>query len=91
MLFDEFEKMSRADLICRVHILQKICQDFHWMARRYCDGRSTYATSLFNGGTGQLLRMGIQLNQGGDGTVWASDGMGKRFDGVTDEDLALSP
>lgn len=56
--------------------------DFHWMARRYADGRMTYATSLFNNHTDALLELGIPLNMTADQTLYAQDGMGRRFDGL---------
>lgn len=56
--------------------IREILKDFHWMARRYVDGRSTYATSLFNEHVRALIKMGIELNTTGDNTVWARDGGG---------------
>lgn len=49
------------------------------MARRYADGRSTYATSSFNQVVRDVLRLGIKLN-GNDGTIWAKDGQGRLYD-----------
>jgi hypothetical protein len=68
--------------------LIEIATDFHWMARRYCDGRMTYSTSLFNEHTRALLAMGIELNATQDETVWASDGMGRLYDGLSDSEAA---
>ena len=65
-------------------ILRNICADLHWMARRYADGRSTYATSMVNEHVKTLLSMGVKLRPGADETIWASDGNGRRFDGLTD-------
>lgn len=64
--------------------LRSIVAEFHWMARRYADGSRTYATSMFNDRTRQLLRMGVKLGCGADGIIWARDGMGRRFDGLTE-------
>ena len=64
--------------------LREIVADFHWMARRYADGSRTYATSMFNDRTRQLLRMGVKLNPSADYIIWARDGMGRRFDGLTE-------
>lgn len=45
--------------------------DLHWQARRYCDGRATYAVWDFNRATRHLLALGVALNATGDGTIWA--------------------
>lgn len=63
--------------------------DLHWMARRYADNRQSYATSLFNGITRQLVVMGLNLNATGDGTIWARDMAGRAYDGLTDEEAAM--
>lgn len=68
--------------------LRRIAADFHWMARRYADGRSSYVTGLFNDHTRALLAMGVELNPTGDGTIWARDAMGRAYDGLTDEEAA---
>ncbi len=68
--------------------LREIAAGLHWMARRYADGRMSYAASSFNAWTRRLLAMGVELNPTGDGTVWARDGMGRAFDGLTDEEAA---
>lgn len=70
-----------------INALIKIVQDFHWMARRYADGRQTYAPSLFNKDVTSLLEMGIKLDANSDGTIWAKDGGGRDFDRLTDEQL----
>lgn len=61
------------------------------MARRYADGRATYATTSFNHATRTLLSMGIDLGETirTDGTIWARDGHGRAYDGLTDEEAAL--
>ena len=64
-------------------ILRKICADLHPMARRYANGRMTYATSMFNEHVRTLLSLGIKLNPTADGIIWATDGNGRRFDGLT--------
>lgn len=60
--------------------------DLQWMARRYCDGRMSYAPSLFNDITRWLLDNGVELNQAGDPSVFARDGMGADYDKLTDEE-----
>lgn len=64
--------------------LREIVVDFHWMARRYADGSRTYATSMFNERTRQILRIGVKLNPSCDQIIWARDGMGRGFDELTD-------
>jgi hypothetical protein len=66
--------------------LRQITKDLHWAARRYADGRRTYITRMFNENTRTLLKLGVKLNPTGDGTVWARDGMGRSFDGLSDEE-----
>lgn len=66
--------------------LRKIATDFHWMARRYADGRSSYIARLFNENTRAILRMEIELNPTADETIWARDAMGRGFDGLTTEE-----
>lgn len=64
--------------------MRAIVVDLHWMARRYADGRMSYAPALFNDHTRALLALGIVLNPTADGTVWARDGQGRDFDALTD-------
>lgn len=64
-------------------LIEIIC-GIHWMARRYVSGRSTYAVLSLNQHTSALIRLGIQLPEA-DGTVWALDGMGRLYDGLTNE------
>ncbi len=70
--------------------LLEIVIDFHWMARRYADGRMSYATSLFNDHTRALQSMDIPLNETSDGTLFAQDGMGRRFDLLEDSHARLA-
>lgn len=53
----------------------------HWMARRYADGRSSYSPGLFNGVTRKLIASGVELKE----PFFARDGMGRKYDGLTDE------
>ena len=64
--------------------LINIIQDFHWMARRYADGRSTYAPDTLNRRTRELLAMGIRLKM----PLYARDGMGRSYDGLTEKEAA---
>jgi hypothetical protein len=77
-------KLSKPDLLIQNAALKRYCADLHWMARRYVDGRSSYAPSMFNGITRGLLSMGVQLNATGDGIIWARDGMGRGFDKLSE-------
>lgn len=64
----------------------------HWMARRYADGRQTYAAMTFNKVTRPLLAAGVvrRPEDHPDGTVWARDGSGNRqCDGLTAVEAAL--
>lgn len=65
-------------------ILKQKLKFFQALARRYCDGRQTYIVSQFNQETKQLLEMGIDLDPI-DGIVWARDGGGRAYDGLSDE------
>lgn len=66
--------------------LRAIATDLHWMARRYADGRSSYATRIFNVYTRAMLRMKMELYPTGDGIIWARDEMGRSYDGLSDEE-----
>lgn len=57
---------------------------FHWMARRYADMRSSYAPNMFNGHVRALRRLGFGLKH----PLFARDGMGRTYDGLTDEEVA---
>jgi hypothetical protein len=64
--------------------LRRIAAELHWMARRYADGRRGYATSSFNNCVRDLLSMGVKLSPGTNRTIWATDAMGRAYDGLTD-------
>jgi len=65
-------------------ILKQKLKFFQALARRYCDGRQTYIVSQFNQETRELLELGIELDTV-DGIVWARDGGGRSYDGLSDE------
>jgi hypothetical protein len=69
--------------------LRRIAVDLYWQARRYCDGRMSYVTGLFNEHTRALLAMGVELNPTADDTVWARDQMGRAFDKLMGEEAAM--
>jgi len=71
------------------HQLKKIISDIWWMARRYADGRSTYATGMFNNAIRQAEALGVELNPKPEGTIFARDGMGPGYAGLTQEEYDL--
>lgn len=66
----------------------ELVRDLAWMARRYCDGRASYAPSTFNGHTRTLLSLGVPLNPTGDETIWARNSYGRGSDGFNDDEAA---
>lgn len=64
-------------------------QEIFWMARRYADGRMTYAASTYNDAVRKALSVGITLPLLGDGTVWARDGHGRQCDHLSDDEAAM--
>ena len=66
--------------------LREIVTELHFWARRYADGRATYVTPDFNNMTRELLATDFQLREDG-GTIWAKDQHGRKFDGLTDEEV----
>lgn len=74
----------------RIRILEDCAKTLHWMARRYADGRQSYATGLFNDTTRTLLSLGVELNPTGDHTFWARDLDGRGCDGLSEEEAAMA-
>src|SRR5690606_21006571 len=68
--------------------LRRIVVDRHWMARRYVEGRTRDGTRLFNDHTRALVALGVELSRTSDGTIWARDGMGRAYDGLSEEEAA---
>jgi hypothetical protein len=66
--------------------IKNAVRDLHWMARRYADGRCSYAPGMFNGRVRDLLAAGFELGQ----PLFARDGMGRAFDGLTEEEVAAA-
>lgn len=53
-----------------------ILKDLCWMARRYCDGRSSYAPSMFNNIVDGLIAAGVPIEPvNEDEGIYAKDGM----------------
>ena len=42
--------------------LRAVIQDIFWMARRYANGRKTYAPDTVNRALGELQRIGIEID-----------------------------
>ena len=55
--------------------LEEIIRDIIWMARRYADGRSTYAPDMFNRAADRAIQLGITWKHDKNGEVYATDGM----------------
>ena len=81
-------RRSVAELERENATLRHAFREIAWMARRYADGRMTYAASTYNDAVRAVLALGIELPVNADGTVWARDGMGRAFDRLTDEEAA---
>ena len=64
--------------------LRNIIRDFHWMARRYADGRSSYAPGMFNRHVQALINIDFEFAD--NAPRFARDGMGRDFDGLTEAD-----
>ncbi len=80
---------TRGEIEAENALLREAVLEFHWMAQRYADGRMTYVTSLFNEVVRKLLAANIPLQHLGVGSnLFARDGMGRAYDGLTDEEAA---
>ena len=80
-------KETKGELQDRIQALERIVTDIHWMAKRYADGRNTYAPSMFNRAMRIALRLGITLQPDPiDGHLFARDRMGDGYSEITDED-----
>ena len=67
--------------------LKKIAVELQWMARRYADERRTSAVLTFNECTRDMIAMGIQPKCSSlDEIIWARDGGGRAFDGLTEDE-----
>jgi len=71
----------------REQTLKYIIKNTLWMARRYADGRRSYATSMYNEAARMALSLGIiNENDNPDGTWWAEDSDGLEFSGLNEEE-----
>lgn len=77
-----YEKLERENAR-----LKYILKETLWMARRYADGRMSYAVSQFNEAIHELDALGLaNLHEGDsaeDGKRFADDGMFGRYDPET--------
>ena len=73
-----------AKLKGEIATLRNIIRDFHWMARRYADGRSSYAPGMFNRHVQALINLDFEFAD--NAPRFARDGMGRDFDGLTEAD-----
>ena len=84
------EKLAKILNPFQIEKLLEIVIDFHWMARRYCDGRMSVAAPIFNDHTRVLQSMEVELNPTGDGVLFAQDGMGRQYDRLDDSQAHLA-
>lgn len=68
--------------------LREVIEKIWWMARRYADGRQTYATGLFNDSIREAQALGCELKPD-LGTFWARDRDGRSCDGLSEADAAM--
>ena len=83
---DEFE-LER--VLAYVSTLEQYIQECDWLARRYAEGRRTYATGQYNDAKRAVLATGLELELDPlTSTPWARDGSGARFCGLSAEEYA---
>lgn len=80
------KKPTKKELRLENDTLRRLCVDLQWMAKRYAEGRRSYAVSMVNQATRTLLALGIELNPCGEQTVWARDGGGFAYSGLSQEE-----
>jgi len=68
------------------NLLTEAAHEFHRMARRYCDGRMSYAPSSFNALVRKLRKADVKLSD----PLFARDGMGRDYDHLTDDEAAAA-
>lgn len=69
----------------RLRALERIVADTLWMARRYADGRQSYATGMYNDAARLALSIDV-LGTPPDGTWWAEDAGGREFSRLSEEE-----
>jgi hypothetical protein len=67
----------KAELVAEKERLRQVVKDTIWMARRYADGRSTYAPGVVNQAIDYALSIGIQVTPDAtlEDRLYARDGM----------------
>lgn len=70
--------------------LRQVIIDIWWMARRYADGRASYATSMYNSAMKRAIENGVFDGVPYIEGPWALDRMGRAYDGLTDEEAAAN-
>lgn len=84
---------GKSDHFCQLRdelaALRQSAVKLAFYARRYCDGRSTFAPSDYNEIARALIALGLKLSPdpAAGNTIWASDGGGRAFDGLTPDCL----
>lgn len=66
-------------------LLRKMAEDLQIYAKRYADGRRTFACHTVNEHTRVMLQLGIPVNPGAEQIIWALDGGGRPYDRLTEE------
>lgn len=74
----EGKRVPVEDVQTIARALTGVAEDLQWPARRYADGRSSYAVGMVNEATRVLIALGLRINPDQTvtpPTVWAEDGM----------------
>lgn len=58
-----------------IEMLRSVIQDMWWMARRYVNGRKSYAVSMYNNAIKRAQDAGMIFSPDNDGLIEAKDGM----------------
>ena len=65
---------SKNEILSELAAYKQSFEDVHWMARRYADGRSSYAPGMYNDALERVMKFGFKPNECDDGYIWARDG-----------------
>jgi hypothetical protein len=71
---------SLEELLTQINALEGFVKNTWWMARRYVDGRSTYAPGVYNEAVKKLQDAGLGSLFGDCDEIYASDGMFGEWD-----------
>jgi hypothetical protein len=58
----------------KMMVLEHLCTELHWMARRYADGRKTYAVEEVNNATDLMLSLDVDVAPCAEQKIYARDG-----------------